>query len=171
MVLPKQIGCTQSHKIFRPRGRCYQMSELPRPPLNLSFKLEVGFQPNQIHRIYVFLLGRVIAPTGAGVLAPRDAAVPAGQKEKRAWDTGWSISHAIPPLEKFPIVSRISSNTRIDPVRPIWRRVRSGPFRQGIPLPVRTLAKPVKARFPVVPTVVLRDRLSDRLGDGVLSSF
>ena len=66
-------------------------------------------------------------------------------REKRAWNTGWSIPHAILPLEKFPIVNRISSNTRIDPVMPIWpiwRRVRGGPFIQGILLPART---PVRA--------------------------
>ena len=54
------------------------------------------------------------------------------QKERKEHgDTGWSIPHAIPPPDKFPIVNRISSNIRIDPVRFIWRRVRGGHFSRN----------------------------------------
>ena len=38
------------------------------------------------------------------------------ERGKKAWDTNWPVPHAIPLLERFPMVSRGSSNTRIDPV-------------------------------------------------------
>ena len=65
-----------------------------------------------------------------------DVKYAAPQEERREQETpvGPDPPHTIPPLEKFPIAlaNRISSNTRIDPVRFIWLRVRGGHFIQDL---------------------------------------
>jgi len=46
------------------------------------------------------------------------------ERRKKVWDVASRpIPHVIPPLEKFPMVYRISSNERTDPVNPMGHRI------------------------------------------------
>ena len=53
------------------------------------------------------------------------------RKKKLGTPVGRSIPHATLPLEKFPIVNRISSNTRIGHIGSIGHRVHGGHFILG----------------------------------------
>ena len=44
------------------------------------------------------------------------------ERGKKAWDVGRPIPHVIPPLERLPMVYRISSNERTDRVNPTGHR-------------------------------------------------